>query len=107
MAHRTLRLATLFLVAAAAFAACSGDAEVEAPGEVTGVIVDIESAGIGDIRGFRLKDGDDTYEVVVDPNAEYEVALGHLQEHLSGSLPVKVELEERDGVLYAETIEDA
>ena len=107
MTHRTLRLVTLVLVAATTLTGCGSDAEVEAPIEVTGVIVDIESAGIGDIRGFRLKDGNDTYEVVVDPNAEYEVALGHLQEHLSGSLPVKVELQERDGVLYAETIEDA
>lgn len=107
MTRRTLRLFTLVLVAAAAFAACEGDTEVDAPNEVTGVVVDIESAGIGDIRGFRLKDGDNTYDVVIDPDAEYGFDLGHLQEHLSGSLPIKVELERRDGVLYAETIEDA
>lgn len=95
------------LMAAPALTGCGGSAEVEAPSEVTGVVVDIESAGIGDIRGFKLKDGANTYDVVIDPDTEYEFNLGHLQEHLSGSVPIKVELEERDGVLYAETIEDA
>ena len=107
MTHRTKRLVAFILTLASAFGACGSDPEVEAASEVTGVIVDIESAGIGDIRSFRLKDGDETYDVVIDPDVEYGFDLGHLQEHLSGSLPVKVELEERDGVLYAQTIDDA
>ena len=88
---------------------CSGDEKERSPvpAKVTGVLTDIESEGIGEVRGFTLKDGDDMYEILIDPEIEYGFDLGHLQEHLSGSLPVTVELEERDGSLYAQTIEDA
>lgn len=107
MATRALRLLALSLMLAASLAGCSKEESVGAPEQVTGVLTDVDSQGIGDIRGFTLKDGDEVYEIAIDLNVEYDFDLGHLQEHLSGSLPVTVELEERDGVLYAQTIEDA
>lgn len=101
----------LGLMAIVAFAllasACSDDAPVEVPSRVGGVLTDIESEGIGDIKAFTVKDGDTTYEILIDSAVDYRFNLGHLQEHLSGSLPVIVEIEERDGALYAQTIEDA
>lgn len=84
--------------------ACGGSG---APDEVTGVIIDVESQGIGQVDSFELKDGDETYEIRIDPERDYEFNLGHLHEHLQASEPVKVELESRDGFLFAVAIEDA
>lgn len=102
-----LLLAALFL-----FASCG---ESEAPAgfaegdskTVTGVLTDIDSAAIDDINGFTLKDGDEKYEVLIDDEVKYGFALGHLQEHLQDALPVTVEMESRDGQLYALSIADA
>ena len=112
MASRPFGPLFLALILTASIAACSDDGKgiapaTDAPGEVTGVLTDIESANIGDVQGFTLKDGDETYEILIDDGVEYEFDLGHLQEHLSGSLPVTVTLEERDGALYALSVDDA
>lgn len=108
MARRHRRLiASLFTVLLLGGTACSDTGETGAPDVVEGVLLDVDSAGIGDIRGFTIKDGDDIYDVVIDPDTDLGFDLGHLQEHLAGSLPVIVELEERDGALFATSIEDA
>ena len=111
MTSRLLSRTLLSLALVVALSACSDDGggvpASDAPGEVTGVLTDIESASIGDVQGFTLKDGNKTYEILIDDEVEYGFDLGHLQEHLSGSLPVRVELEERDGAIYAVTIDDA
>ncbi len=95
-------------------AACGDDAgeppaaqEEEAPSEVTGVLLDVESEGVDDVRSFTLKDGDKTYEIFIAEDVEYGFPLGHLSEHLSTGDPVTVPLEERDGKLYALSIDDA
>lgn len=95
-------------------AACGGDdepeppaAEADAPSEVTGVLLDVESEGVDEVVSFTLKDGDDTYEIFIADDVDYGFPLGHLSEHLSTGDPVKVPLEERDGKLYALSIDDA
>ena len=100
------------LLAALLLASCGGSETPAglADGEtktVTGVLTDIDSAAIDDINGFTLKDGDEQYTVLVDDEVEYGFALGHLQEHLQDALPVTVEMESRDGELYALSIADA
>ena len=92
-------------------AACGGDdpepvAASDAPSEVTGVLLDIESEGLGEVTSFTLKDGDETYEIFIDENVDYGFDLGHLNEHMTAGDPVKVPLEERDGKLYAQSIDD-
>lgn len=95
--------------------ACGGDddpappaAQAEdAPSEVTGVLLDVEAEGVDDVTSFTLKDGDETYEIFIAEDVEYGFPLGHLSEHLSTGDPVKVPLEERDGKLYALSIDDA
>lgn len=87
--------------------ACAGDSGCVDAGRCTGVVTDIESAGIGEVSSFTLKSGDETVEVLIDPDKEYGFDLGHLHEHLASSEPVIVELEERDGERYALSIEDA
>lgn len=77
------------------------------PDQVTGVLIDIVSSEIDDIQSFTLKDGDMQYDIFIAEDVEYGFPLGHLQEHLQMADPVTVDLEQRDGKLYALTIEDA
>lgn len=100
-------------------AACGGDeaeepggggepvAAEDAPDEVTGVLLDVESEGVGEITSFTLKEGDDTYEIFIAEDVDYGFNLGHLNEHLTTGDPVHVPLEVRDGKLYAVSIDDA
>ena len=95
-------------------AGCGGDdpatpaaEQREVPSEVTGVLLDVESEGVDEVVSFTLKDEDETYEIFLADDVEYGFALGHLSEHLSTGDPVKVPLEERDGKLYALSIDDA
>ena len=92
--------------------ACGGDdptptPAASAPDQVTGVVIDIVASEIDDIQAFTLKDGDMQYDIFIADDVEYGFPLGHLQEHLQMAEPVTVDLEERDGQLYALTIEDA
>lgn len=82
-------------------------AAADAPNEVTGVLLDVESEGLGNVTSFVLKDGDDRYEVFIAPDVDYGFDLGHLTEHLTSGDPVRVPLEVRDDKLYATAIEDA
>lgn len=101
----TLVAALLALVALSACSAEPAGTEPENP-RLEGVVVAIDSASIDDITSFTLKDGDETYEIYIADDVEYGFPLGHLQEHVQGAEPVAVDTEERDGKLYALTIED-
>lgn len=100
---------SLILVVVLALVApgCGGGNGADAPTEVTGVVVEIEAQGLGDVRAFTVKDGDDLYEISVDPDIDYGFNLGHLNEHRATAEPVRVELEERGDELVALSIEDA
>lgn len=92
------------------FGAACGDGDGDAsgaPDSVQGIIVNIEGERLDRIESFRLKSGDDLYEIHIDPDRSYSFNLGHLHEHLASSEPVVVELEERRGELFALSIEDA
>jgi hypothetical protein len=78
-----------------------------APQELTGPIIDIDSESLGDVRSFTLKSGDQTYEILIDPHVDYGFALSHLNEHRLNGAPVRVELLERGGRLFAQSIVDA
>ena len=106
MRKRALVVAGLALLS---LASCGGGDEdaLDAPSEVTGVVVDISSRGIGQVDSFDLKDADRIYEVHIADDVDYGFDPSHLTSHMTGALPVTVRLEERDGRLYALSIEDA
>jgi hypothetical protein len=78
----------------------------DAPDQVTGVLLDVQSESLDEVTGFTLKDGDQVYEILIDPNVDYGFDLGHLREHLRAGDPVSVPLDARDGKLYAISIDD-
>lgn len=84
-------------------AACGGAADKET---VTGIVTEVESTGLNEVESFELKSGDEVRTILIDDSVDYGFPLGHLEEHRVGALPVEVEIEERDGRLYAVTIVD-
>ncbi len=86
--------------------ACAGSPE-GTPESVTGPITVVEGAGAA-VESFTVttEDGDD-FEVRIDDDIDYGFDLAHLHDHHESGDPVEVRLEERDGVLYALSIEDA
>lgn len=99
--------ATVFIGGCSEPAERPDDSTPQAPSEVTGVIVDIDSAGLGDVRSFELKRRDETFQILIDPEVDYEFDVGHLSEHLAGGQPVRVKVDARDGKLFAQRIDDA
>lgn len=86
--------------------ACGGAADEGAPSELTGVIVDVTSSGLNQVSSFELRAEGTNHAIHIDDDVDYGFPLGHLQEHVASAEPVRVELEERDGELFALTIED-
>jgi hypothetical protein len=95
------------VIVAATGAACGSRGLGERPDEVVGVVVDVESEGLGNVTSFEVRSEGTSYAIFVDPEATYSFPPSHLSDHLASSEPVRVGLTERDGRLYATSIEDA
>jgi hypothetical protein len=77
--------------------------------EFTGVIVAVDSAGLGDVRGVTVRATDGTlasFSLEQLQNAT-EFPPGHLAEHQATAEPVSIRYVERDGVNLALRIDDA
>ncbi len=104
------RVLLLLMLCALLAAACGEDGETEAeqsPSQLTGVIVEIDSDSIEDVNSFVLRAEGQEYTIYIDETVDYGMPMGHLNEHRAGALPVLVDLESRDGKLYALSILDA
>ena len=104
--HRR-RLLVLCVLAPVVGAGCTGGPASTAPTRVTGVVVEVDSRGLGKVTGFVIKDGGHTYEIAIDRGVDYSFPLDHLNEHRVSGAPVKVRLERRGERLVALEIEDA
>jgi hypothetical protein len=75
---------------------------------VDGIVVGIDSAGLGDVRGFRLRTADGrtlTFDLSADRNGA-QFPPGHLGEHLATAAPVRVWYEGSGDQLKALWLED-
>ena len=86
---------------------CASDDDPAAPSTVTGVVIEVSSEGLGRVQSLVVKDGDTTYDILIDPKVDYEFSLDHLHEHRATGDPVVVRIDERNGDLYARSIKDA
>lgn len=105
-------LRCIILAACFFLASCGADGATEAespsppPSQVSGVITEVRMDG-NDISGFELEAVAGTHEILIDPDRDYGFRLGHLYEHQRTGDPVLVDLEVRQGELYAVSILDA
>jgi hypothetical protein len=77
--------------------------------QVTGVIVNVESEGLTDVRGFTIRtDGNVDMAFVLDRLENgVDFPPGHLVEHQAASSPIRVWYRTEGGVNYAIRLEDA
>jgi hypothetical protein len=100
-------LVVIAVVAAAASVACAPRRDQAPPDEIVGVVVDVEAEGLGHVTSFDVRSSATAYEIFIDPGTTYGFPPSHLSDHLASSEPVRVGLMERNGRLYATSIEDA
>jgi hypothetical protein len=90
--------------------ACAGEPAVDdlrdPPDVITGTVTEVNEEG-GEISSLVIEAEELALEVRIDPARDYGFDLNHLYEHMETEEPVRVPLEEKDGDLYAEAIEDA
>lgn len=67
----------------------------------------MESSGLTEVESFKVKSNDKTYTILLDSNTDLGFPPAHLNEHRVTGDRVKVEIEERNGDLYALSVEDA
>jgi hypothetical protein len=75
----------------------------------TGVVIDVDAASLGDVRGFTLRTNDGrsvtfTLGPLQNPT---EFAPGHLAEHQATSTPIVVTYRDEAGARVAVRLEDA
>jgi len=73
----------------------------------SGVVLAVDARSLADVHAFTLKTEDETLEIHVDRTIDYSFPPSHLRNHALSGEPVRVELEERHGDLYALEMEDA
>jgi hypothetical protein len=79
-----------------------------APTELTGVITDVRwNDDHSIVESFLLDSEDEQYEILIDRSLDYGFDLAHLEDHRNTHEPVRVQLREREGDLYAQSIDDA
>ena len=79
---------------------------MDPPSQAEGLITEIRPDE-GEADSFLLEtEQHGTFEVFIADDVDYGFDLQHLHEHMADDLPVRVELEERDGAAYALSIED-
>lgn len=100
----------MILLALIPFSACDSSADVKSadPKVIVGVVTEIRSGeDFGAVESFSVKKGADSFQIYVDPDVTYDFPLAHLNSHRAAAEPVRVEVERRDGRLYAISIADA
>jgi hypothetical protein len=74
---------------------------------MTGIILDVESRTLTDVRAFTMRSEGRECEIFIDPDRDYGFALPHLNEHKISADPVTVRVEVRDDELVAVSIDDS
>ena len=77
------------------------------PSTITGVITEVDSSGLTEVKSFTLSVEGEIYKIFLADDIELGFPPAHLNEHKTTGDPVKVDLEERSGKLYATSIADA
>jgi hypothetical protein len=113
--RRTRLVFVLILVAvtllgggAAILSQLSANGRPDGSPTVDGIVVSVDSQGLGNVKGFRLRTADGrvlTFDLSADRN-EAQFPPGHLTEHVATAAPVRVWYEGSGDQLKALWLED-
>lgn len=97
------------MASSSAASAAAASAPAPAPSSpVVGVVIDVDSAGLGDVRGFTLRSDDGRALVFTVGRLEPgSFDPGHLAEHVATGVPVEVTFVAEGEVLVATKLADA
>ena len=84
---------------------CGASETPTAADEVSGSIVELRPSA-ETVKSFTIQTGGEEIELFVADDVDYGFDLRHLDLHRRDGLPVRCEVERRDGRLYALTIAD-
>jgi hypothetical protein len=87
-----------------------GDGAPATPSQLTGTVIAVDAASLTKVNSFTLKAGDDRHEIFIDPEVDYSSSgfvPQHLRDHVISGIRVMVEVERREGRLYAIAMKDA
>jgi hypothetical protein len=87
-----------------------GDGEPARPSQLTGTVIAVDAVSLTKVNSFTLKAGDDRHQIYIAPEVDYSSSgfvPQHLREHVISGIRVRVEVERRDGRLFAVAMEDA
>jgi hypothetical protein len=99
--------ALTLLAACSASADSSGNRGDRNERELVGVVVDVESVGLTEVRSFTVRHrGQDTM-VFLDDDTDLGFTPSHLHEHRATGEPVRVETRTQGDRLVATSVEDA
>ena len=101
-------IAGVVLVVSLLVTGCTGNTTTPCGGRgrLTGIVLDVESRSLTDVRAFTMRSQGEECEILIDPDRKYGFPLPHLNDHKVAADPVLVEVEERDGELVALSIDD-
>ena len=88
-------------------ASCTGSSPGSSTRELTGVVVKVDSQGLGQVTSFELRSEGTVHEIFINPRVVYGFNPDHLNAHLASGDPVRVEVREEEGKLVAAAMDDA
>lgn len=102
-----MRTLGLLAIAALLLGGCAADAPSDDTRVLTGIVTDVEATSLTDVESFTFRADGEDIEIQIDPEITYAFPPEHLRAHAISSEPVRVEVEDRSGTLYALTLDDA
>ncbi len=100
-----MRLAGCLCLLLLLLAGCGGSEARAVGDEVSGSIVELRPSAEA-VESFTIQSGSEQIELFVADDVDYGFDLRHLDLHRRDGLPIRCEVERRDGRLYALTIVD-
>ncbi|MPZ68895.1 MAG: hypothetical protein GEU71_05140 [Actinobacteria bacterium] len=103
-----MRTLGLLVIAALMLGGCAGSAsEDDGRRVLTGIVTTVEATSLTNVESFTLRSEGEDFVIEIDPEITYAFPPEHLRAHAISSEPVRVEVEDRSGTLFALTLEDA
>jgi hypothetical protein len=72
-----------------------------------GTVVEVDSTGLNEVNSFVVRSKSEQYRIFIGGVVNLGFPPGHLNEHRATGQPVRVEVDRRDGKLFAVSIRDA
>lgn len=102
-----MRTLGLLLIAGLTLGGCAAESRDDGRQVLTGIVTTVEAISLTEVESFTLRSDGEDFVIEIDPEINYEFPPEHLRAHAISSEPVRVEIEDRSGTLFALALDDA